>query len=82
MKNIRYIDKKDVETVKNVLLKLKKNHTIIVIDREQNIYDEANHIIVIDEHTVKEEGTRKQLLKKQLIYSNLVGNNQKNLEEK
>lgn len=80
--SLAMIDKKDVETVKNVLLKLKKNHTIIVIDREQNIDDVANHIIVIDEHTAKEEGTRKQLLKKQLIYSNLVGNNQKNLEEK
>ena len=66
------IDKKDIETIKNILLELKKSHTIIVIDREQNIDEISDHIVVIDEHTVIEEGNREQLLKKKTFYSNFT----------
>ena len=67
--------KKDIETFKGILLELKKSHTIIVIDREQNIDDISDHIVVIDEHTVKEEGTRTELIKKKAFYYNLIGKN-------
>ena len=63
---------KDIETIKNILLELKKSHTIIVIDREQNIDEISDHIVVIDEHTVIEEGNREQLLKKKTFYSNFI----------
>ena len=70
--SLSMIDKKDIETIKNILLELKKSHTIIVIDREQNIDEISNHIVVIDEHTVIEEGNREQLLKKKTFYSNFT----------
>ena len=63
--SLSLIDKKDIEVVKNILLELKENHTIIVIDREQNVDSISDYIVVIDEHVVKEEGTREELLKKQ-----------------
>ncbi len=70
--SLSMIDKKDIETIKNILLELKKSHTIIVIDREQNIDEISDHIVVIDEHTVIEEGNREQLLKKKTFYSNFI----------
>ena len=70
--SLSMIDKKDIETIKNILLELKKSHTIIVIDREQNIDEISDHIVVIDEHTVIEEGNREQLLKKKTFYSNFT----------
>lgn len=70
--SLSMIDKKDIETFKGILLELKKSHTIIVIDREQNIDDISDHIVVIDEHTVKEEGNRQELLKKKSFYSNFT----------
>ena len=73
--SLSMIDKKDIETFKGILLELKKSHTIIVIDREQNIDDISDHIVVIDEHTVKEEGTRTELVKKKAFYYNLIGKN-------
>ena len=71
--SLSLIDKKDIEIVKNILLELKENHTIIVIDREQNVDSISDYIVVIDEHIVKEEGTREELLKKQSFYKNLIG---------
>lgn len=73
--SLSMIDKKNIETFKGILLELKKSHTIIVIDREQNIDDISDHIVVIDEHTVKEEGTRTGLIKKKAFYYNLIGKN-------
>ena len=73
--SLSLIDKKDIEIVKNILLELKENHTIIVIDREQNVDSISDYIVVIDEHIVKEEGTREELLKKQSFYKNLIGKN-------
>lgn len=70
--SLSMIDKKDIETIKNILLELKKSHTIIVIDREQNIDEISDHIVVIDEHIVIEEGNREQLLKKKTFYSNFT----------
>ena len=70
--SLSMIDKKDIETIKNILLELKKSHTIIVIDREQNIDEISDHIVVIDEHTVIEEGNREQSLKKKTFYSNFT----------
>lgn len=75
--SLSMIDKKDIETFKGILLELKKNHTIIVIDREQNIDDISDHIVVIDEHTVKEEGNRQELLKKNLFIVILLQKNKK-----
>ena len=71
--SLSLIDKKDIEVVKNILLELKENHTIIVIDREQNVDSISDYIVVIDEHVVKEEGTREELLKKQSFYKKMIG---------
>ena len=71
--SLSLIDKKDIEVVKNILLELKENHTIIVIDREQNVDSISDYIVVIDEHIVKEEGTREELLKKQSFYKKMIG---------
>lgn len=73
--SLSLIDKKDIEVAKNILLELKECHTIIVIDREQNVDSISDHIVVIDEHIVKEEGTREELLKKQSFYKKMIGKN-------
>lgn len=67
--SLAMIDKKDIEIIKKILLDLKKDHTIIVIDREQNIDDISDHIVVIDDHIVVEEGSREELLRKNSFYS-------------
>lgn len=70
--SLAMLDKKDIDNIKNVLMKLKVDHTIIVIDREQNIDDACDHIVVIDDHTVKEEGSLDELLKRKSFYCNLI----------
>lgn len=73
--SLSMLDKNDVDVVKKLLLELKDNHTIIVIDREQNVDDISNHIVVIDEHTVKEEGSYEELLKLNCVYNDLTYKN-------
>lgn len=53
--SLSMIDKKDIEIFKEILLELKKNHTIIIIDREKSVNDIADNIVIIDEHVVKEQ---------------------------
>ncbi len=67
--SLAMIDKKDIDNIKNIFLELKNNHTIIVIDREQNIDEIADHIVLIDDHCVIEEGSRVDLMKKGTFYS-------------
>lgn len=74
--SLSLIDKKDINNVKNILLELKENHTIIVIDREQNVDSISDHIVVIDEHVVIEEGNYDELLNKKSFYYNLNGKNE------
>lgn len=74
--SLSLIDRKDINIVKNILLELKENHTIIVIDREQNVDSISDHIVVIDEHVVIEEGSYDELLSKKSFYYNLNGKNE------
>lgn len=73
--SLSMLDKNDVDVVKKLLLELKNNHTIIVIDREQNVNDISDHIVVIDDHTVKEEGSYDELLKLNCVYNDLTYKN-------
>lgn len=73
--SLSMLDKNDVDVVKKLLLELKNNHTIIVIDREQNVDDISDHIVVIDDHTVKEEGSYDELLKLNCVYNDLTYKN-------
>ncbi len=48
------------------------NCTVMLISNKVNVVEKANHIIVLDDGMVKEEGSHDELLKKGGLYAELV----------
>lgn len=65
------LDNKSQNSIKKVIKKLSKDHTIIVVaHRLSTIYD-ADTIFVIDKHKIIAKGPHKQLLEKNKVYQKL-----------
>ena len=50
------------ERVLKILEEIKQDHTIIIIDRKKDILTKSDHIILLEEGKVEEEGTHQDLL--------------------
>ena len=51
------------EKVLTILEEIKQDHTIIIIDRKKDILTKSDHIILLDEGHVENEGTHQDLLR-------------------
>ena len=56
------LDEKSQKIVLNILKKMKKNHTIVVISHDKNVLKEAERVIVLEEHKLAEVGTVDELI--------------------
>lgn len=65
------LDDDEQNKVLNLLLKLKKDHTIVMIAHDKNILKDAEKIIVMDAKQVAESGTLDELIKRKGTYYNL-----------
>ena len=50
------------ERVLKILEEMKQDHTIIIIDRKKDILTKSDHIILLEEGKVVEEGMHQELL--------------------
>ena len=65
------LDDNEQDKVLNLLLKLKKDHTIAMISHDKNVLKDAENIIVMDAKQVAESGTLLELIEKKGTYYNL-----------
>lgn len=65
------LDDNEQDKVLNLLLKLKKDHTIVMISHDKNVLKDAEKIIVMDAKQVAESGTLSELIEKKGTYYNL-----------
>ncbi len=65
------LDNENQEKIKNVILELSKDRTIIVIAHRLSTIEGADVIHVVDKGKIKESGKHKDLLKKSDIYKGL-----------
>lgn len=68
------LDNENQNKIKEVMKKLAKDHTIIVVAHRLSTIIDADEILVVDKGRIVEAGTHKQLMKKSKIYQNLYNN--------
>lgn len=67
--SINSFDKVTLRRIKKKLNELKRDHTILVISHNQDLFDIADNILVMDNKKIVESGSKEELLKnKQLFY--------------
>ena len=69
--NVKEVLKVKFEISDRLLLKLKKDHTIVMISHDKNVLKDAEKIIVMDAKQVAESGTLSELIEKKGTYYNL-----------
>ena len=65
------LDEIKQELILNILLKLKENRTIVIITHDRDVLKKADKILLIDNKTMAESGTLKELIRKKGIYYRL-----------
>ena len=60
------------QQVKQALLNQTNNCTVLLISNRMSVVEKANHIFVLDDGTLKEEGTHDELLRKGGLYAELL----------
>ncbi|XP_041843109.1 antigen peptide transporter 1 [Melanotaenia boesemani] len=73
------LDTENEHQVHQALLDLTKNRSVLMISNKMSVAEKANHIIVLDNGTVKEEGTHGELMKKAGLYAELVEKQKKGI---
>lgn len=71
--SVSMLEKDSQQRVLKIFQKLKKDHTIVIISREENIMKIADEIIVMGSNTVKEVGSHKELINNNGCYFDLYG---------
>ncbi|XP_022602133.1 antigen peptide transporter 1 isoform X1 [Seriola dumerili] len=66
------LDTENEYQVHQALLNQSNNCSVLLISNKMSVVEKANHIIVLNEGMVKEEGSHGELLKKQGLYAELV----------
>ncbi|XP_059196203.1 antigen peptide transporter 1 [Centropristis striata] len=66
------LDAENEYQVHQALLKQANNCSVLLISTKMSVVEKADHIIVLDEGMVKEEGTHEELLEKGDLYAELV----------
>ncbi|KAG8009814.1 Antigen peptide transporter 1 [Nibea albiflora] len=66
------LDTENEYQVHRALLNQANNCTLLLISNKMSVVEKADHIIVLDEGTVKEEGSHDELLKHGGLYADLV----------
>ncbi len=64
---IETLDKSNREIVMNILKEKKKNHTILIISRDEKILKQMDNIILMDGGELVDTGTHKELEKNKLL---------------
>lgn len=65
-------DKETKEEIVNILLELKKEHTIIIITKDIEVLTVADKIIVLDNGLIHNQGNHSELMKKDKVYRNNI----------
>ncbi|XP_071325204.1 antigen peptide transporter 1 [Trachinotus anak] len=66
------LDTENEYQVHQALLNQSNNCSVLLISNKMGVVEKANHIIVLNEGMVKEQGSHDELLKKQSLYAELV----------
>lgn len=66
------LDTENEYQVHQALLEQAKDCSVLLISNKMSVVEKANHIIVLHEGTVKEEGSHDELLKKKGFYAEMV----------
>ncbi|XP_033958004.1 antigen peptide transporter 1 [Pseudochaenichthys georgianus] len=66
------LDPENEYQVKQALLNPTNNCTVLLISNRMSVVEKANHIFVLDNGTLKEEGTHDELLRKGGLYAELL----------
>lgn len=66
------LDPENEHDILNAISELTKNKTVIMIAHRMNTLQAANHIIALENGTIKQEGTPEQLLKEDGIYKRFM----------
>uniref|UniRef100_A0A7N6AD47 Antigen peptide transporter 1 n=1 Tax=Anabas testudineus TaxID=64144 RepID=A0A7N6AD47_ANATE len=66
------LDTENEYQINQALLKKSKNCSVLLISNKMSVVEKANHIIVLNDGMVKEEGSHDELMKKGGLYAELV----------
>ena len=65
------LNENEQNLVMNILLELKKDHTIVMLSHDKNIIKKAENIIVLNGKEIAESGTSSELIKLKGLYYEL-----------
>lgn len=65
------LDNDNQEKIKNVIKKLSKDHTLIIVAHRLSTIIDSDQILVLNNHKIIDSGTHNELIKKCLEYKNL-----------
>ncbi len=67
-------DKEAKEEIMNLLVDLKKDHTILIITKDIEVLKQSDEVLVLDSGKLHNVGTHETLIKKDKLYQNNVSN--------
>ena len=62
------LESEQQDKIMNLLLELKKDHTIVIITLERNVLKNAEKIFLMDDNQIVESGTLEELINKKGLY--------------